>query len=161
MAWYSLASTPTPQDPHEADNAKTAEGSGLLRRAPGGRRVLCKLSHEARLTRAMTTKARRVPGGRQAGAERRFPLWCKGGRPHARSPEESSKGFYSGATIPRPPGRHDGGHHRAHRRVTTRGFLQAKTTFVRIGCTTCPLSNPAIVESLPAHILEEDQGHYI
>ena len=55
----------------------------------------------------------------------------------------------------------DGGHHRAHRSVTTGGFSQEKTTFVRTDCTTCPLSNPAVVESLPAHIWEEDQGHYI
>ena len=96
----------------------------------------------------------------QAGAERRFPLRCKGGKPHARSPEESAKGFHSGATRSRPPGRQDGGHRQAHRSVTTRGFSQAKTTFVRIDCTTCPLSNPVVVGSLPAHIWEEDQGHY-
>ena len=41
----------------------------------------------------------------QAGAERRFPLWFKGGKPQAQSPEESAKGFHSGATRPRPPGR--------------------------------------------------------
>ena len=76
----------------------------------------------------------------QAGAERWFPLWCTGGKPQARSPEEPAKGFHSGATRPRPPGRQDGGHHRAHRSVTTRGFSQVKTTFVRISCTTCPLS---------------------
>src|SRR5919106_400878 len=104
----------------------------------------------------MTTKARRAP----AGVEYQFPLWCKGGKPQARSPEESAKGFHSGATRPRPPGRQDGGHQRAHRSVTTRGFSQAKTTFVRISCTTCPLSNPAVVGSLPANIWEEDQGHY-
>ena len=57
--------------------------------------------------------------------------------------------------------RQDGGRHQAHRSITTRGFSQAKTTFVRIDCTTCPLSNPAVVESLPAHIWEEYQGHYI
>ena len=34
----------------------------------------------------------------------------------------------------------------------SRGFSQAKTTFVRISCTTCPLSNPAVVGSLPANI---------
>ena len=97
----------------------------------------------------------------QAGAECRFPLWCKGGKPQARSPEESAKGFHSGATRPRPQGQQDGGHHRAHRSVMARGFSQAKTTFVRIDCTTCPLSNPAVVESLPAHIWGEDQGSYI
>ena len=90
-----------------------------------------------------------------------FPLRCKGGKPQAQVLEESPKGFHSGATRPRPPGRQDGGHHRAHRSVTARGFSQAKTTFVRIDCITCPLSNPAVVESLPAHIWEEDQGQYI
>ena len=94
----------------------------------------------------------------QAGTERKFPLRCKGGKPQARSPEESAKGFHSGATRPSPPGRQDGDHHRAHRSVTTTGFSQAKTTFVRIDCTTCSPSNPAVVESLPAHIWEEDQG---
>ena len=96
----------------------------------------------------------------RAGTECRFPLRCKGGKPQAQSPEESTKGFHSGETRPRPPGRQDRGHRRAQRSVTTRGFSQVKTTFVRIDCTTCPLSNPAIVESLPAHIWEEDQGHY-
>ena len=38
--------------------------------------------------------------------------------------------------------------------------LQAKTTFVRIRCTSCLPSNLAIVESLHAFIREEDQGHY-
>ena len=36
--------------PHEGDDAKTPEGVGFLRRAPEGRRVLCKLPHEAQLT---------------------------------------------------------------------------------------------------------------
>ena len=38
--------------------------------------------------------------------------------------------------------------------------LQAKTTFVRIACTSCPPLNLAVVGSLPAYIWEEDQGHY-
>ena len=37
---------------------------------------------------------------------------------------------------------------------------QAKTTFVRVSCTTCPLSNPTVVGSLLVNIWEEDQGHY-
>lgn len=36
--------------PREAGDAKTPEGVGLLRLAPGGRRVLCRLPHEAQLT---------------------------------------------------------------------------------------------------------------
>ena len=42
----------------------------------------------------------------------------------ARSPEESAKGFHSGATRPRPPGRQDGGHRRAHHDVTTTVFCR-------------------------------------
>ena len=38
--------------------------------------------------------------------------------------------------------------------------LQAKTTFVRIRCTSCLPFNLAVVGSLPAFIWEEDQGHY-
>ena len=38
--------------------------------------------------------------------------------------------------------------------------LQAKTTFVRIRCTSCLPSNLAIVGSLLTFIWEEDQGHY-
>ena len=40
----------------------------------------------------------------------------------ARGPEESTKGFRTGATRPRPPGRQDGGHRGAHGSVTTRAF---------------------------------------
>ena len=38
--------------------------------------------------------------------------------------------------------------------------LQAKTTFVKITCTSCLPLNLAVVGSLPAYIWEEDQGHY-
>ena len=79
----------------------------------------------------------------------RFPLRCKGGKPQVWSPEESTKRFHSGAKTSRPLGRQDGGHRRAHRNVTTTGFSHVKTTFVRISCITCPLSNPAVVGSLP------------
>ena len=36
--------------PRQADDAKTPEGSSLLRRAPDGRGFLCKIPHEAQLT---------------------------------------------------------------------------------------------------------------
>ena len=78
-----------------------------------------------------------------------------------RSTEASRKGCYIGATRPRPGGQPDRGHRGAHRSVTTRGFLQAKTAFVRIDYTTCPLSNPAVVESLPAHIGRRTKALYI
>ena len=76
------------------------------------------------------------------------------------SPEESAKGFHSHATRQRPPGQHEGGHHRAHHNITSRGFSRAKTTLVRIGCTTCPLSNLVVMGSLLANIWEEEQGRY-
>ena len=45
--------------------------------------------------------------------------------------------------------------------ASPQSFSQAKTAFVRIACTSCPPSNlPAVVGSLPAHYLEEDQGLY-
>ena len=55
--------------------------------------------------------------------------------------------------------RQDGGHRRAHHNIRTRGFSQAKTTFVRIACTSFLPSNLAVVGSLLANIWEEDQGH--
>ena len=56
--------------------------------------------------------------------------------------------------------RQDGGHRRAHRSVTTRSFSQAKITFLRIRCTTCPLSNWPLWHPFPLNIWEEDQGLY-
>ena len=45
--------------------------------------------------------------------------------------------------------------------TSPQSFSQAKTTFVRIACTSCPPSNlPALVGSLPFDIWEEDQGLY-
>ena len=45
--------------------------------------------------------------------------------------------------------------------VTTRALLQAKTTFVRIACTSCPLSNwPPLSAPFPLNIWEEDHGLY-
>ena len=38
--------------------------------------------------------------------------------------------------------------------------LQMKTTFIRIGCTSCLPLNFAVVGPIPAFIWEEDQGHY-
>ena len=61
------------------------------------------------------------------------------GQAQARSPEASGKGFHIGATRPRPAGRQDGGHRRAHDGVTTRAFGRRRPPFVRMTCTSCPL----------------------
>ena len=37
---------------------------------------------------------------------------------------------------------------------------QAKTTFFRIACTSCPLSNWPLLAPFPLNIWEEDQGLY-
>ena len=78
----------------------------------------------------------------------------------ARSTEASSKGFHIRATRPRPAGRQDGGHHGAQDGVTTRALLQAKTAFVRISCTSCPLSNWPLLAPILLNIWGEDQGLY-
>ena len=39
-------------------------------------------------------------------------------------------------------------------------LLQAKTAFVRISCTSCPLSNWPLLAPFPLNIWEEDQGLY-
>ena len=80
---------------------------------------------------------------------------------HARSPEASGKGFHISAMRPRLAGRQDGGHHGAQEGVITRALSQAKIAFVRIACTSCPLSNwPPLLAPFPLNIWEEDQGLY-
>ena len=115
----------------------------------------------SRLTRSRDIKAGQTSRGPrdvshddqgQAGASGRsvpFSSLVLRGQAQARSPEQSSKGFHSGATRPRAPGQQSGGHRRAHHGVTTRSFSQAKNAFVRITCTSCPPSNLAVVGSLP------------
>ena len=61
----------------------------------------------------------------------------------------------------RPVGRQDGGHHGAQRRRHHQSLLQAKTTFGRIACTSCPLSNcPPLLPPFLLNIWGEDQGLY-
>ena len=79
----------------------------------------------------------------------------------ARSTEASDKGFHISATRPRPAGQQDGGHRGAQDGVITRALSQAKTAFVRIACTSCPLSNwPPLLAPFPVNIWGEDQGLY-
>ena len=100
----------------EADDTKTSRGSGLPRLAPEERRFLCKRPpREDQVTQAMTTKARRAP----AGAVQQVSSLVLRRQAQAQSPEESTKGYHLRATRPRPPGRQDGGHHRAHHGITT------------------------------------------
>ena len=42
--------------------------------------------------------------------------------------------------------------------ASPQGFSQAKTTFVRISCTSCPLSNWLLLAPFPLNIWGEVQG---
>ena len=78
----------------------------------------------------------------------------------ARSTEASGKGFHIGATRPRPAGRQDRGHRGAHDGITIRPFSRRRPPFVRIACTSCPLSKWPLLDPFPINIWEEDQGLY-
>ena len=96
----------------------------------------------------------------QAGAERRFPLWCKGGKPQAWSPEESAKGYHFSAMRPRPAERQDGGHHGSQDCVIASAFGSRRPTLVRITCTRYSPSKWPLLAPFPLNIWEEDQGLY-
>ena len=79
-----------------------------------------------------------------AGAEyqdikQRFPYQCN----------ETKTSRTTGRRLPWSP-----------RRCHHQSLLQAKTTFVRIGCTSCPLSNWLLLAPFPLNIWGEDQGLY-
>ena len=116
-------------------------------------------SRKVLVTCAMTTETRRAPGGRQraqctcflfgakeasAGAEyrgvkQRFPYQCN----------ETKTSRTARRRSPWSPRRR---HHQS--------LLQAKTAFVRISCTSCPLSNWPLLAPFPLNIWREDQGLY-
>ena len=138
----------------------------------GGRRKTSSgAASPGRLTRSGDIKAGQTSRGsydvshddrHQAGASARCILASTlvlRRQAHARSTEASGKGFHIGATRPRPAGWQDGGHRGAHDGVTTRAFSRQRPPFVRIACTSCPLSNsPAVVGSLPAQYLGRGPG---
>ena len=105
--------------PREADDTKTSTRRGLPRLAPEERRFLCRRPpREVKVTQAMTTKSRRA----LAGIVQHVSSLVLKRQAHARSPEESAKGFHFHGPRPRPLGRQDRGHRRAHHDVTTRSF---------------------------------------
>ena len=109
--------------------------------------------HEVPVTQAMTTKgARRAPAaqcppflfgakGASAGEsiKQRHPFRCN----------ETKTSRTARRRSPWSPRRR---HHQS--------LLQAKTAFVRISCTSCPLSNWPLLAPFPLNIWEEDQGLY-
>ena len=89
---------------------------------------------------AMTIKTRRALAGSSLCSVLVSSL-VQRGQAQAQSTEASSKGFHISATRPRPSERQDGGHHGAQDGVITRTFGRRRPPFVRITCTSCPLSN--------------------
>ena len=102
----------------------------------GRRKTSLGAAKPGRLTRSGDIKAGQTSRGsrdvshderRQAGASARNVLVSSLvlRRPaQARSTEASGKGFHIGATIPRPAGQQDGGHHGAQDDVTARAFCR-------------------------------------
>ena len=76
-------------------------------------------------------------GAEYRGIKQRFPYWCNKTKTRRTARRRSP-------WIPRRR------HHQS--------FLRAKTTFVRISCTSCPPSNMAVVGSLPAQYLGRGHG---
>ena len=117
----------------------TASSGWLARR----RRNQGGVPHEVPVTQAMTTRgARRVP----ARAVSSFPLWCKGGKRSRGVPRHQAKVSIS---VERDQDQQDGGHHGARDGVTTRAFGRRRPPFVRITCTSCPLSKWPLWDPFP------------
>ena len=111
----------------------TASSGWLARR----RRDQGGVPREVPVTQATTTRgARRVP----ARAASSFPLWCKGGKRSRGVPRHQAKVAIS---VQRDQDQEDYEMEVtwSPRRRHYQSFLQAKTTFVRIASTGCPLSN--------------------
>ena len=78
-------------------------------------------------------------GAEYQGIKQMFPYWCN----------ETKTSTTAGRRSPWSPRRR---HHQ--------NLLQAKTAFVRIRCTSCPLSNWPLLAPFPLNIWGEDQGLY-
>src|SRR4051812_41266461 len=106
----------------------------------------------------MTIYTRRVPGGRQRAQRTCFLFGAK-----EASADEEYQGirkrllYRCNETKTRRTARRRSSW--SPRRRHHQSFSQAKTTFVRIACTSCPPSNlPAVVGFLPAQYLGRGPG---
>ena len=145
--------------PREADDARPPREKARQAGSRGAERSRQGKPREVLMTWAMTIEIKRVPGGRQraqcpcflfgakeasAGEEyrgvgQRFPYRCN----------ETKTSRTARRRSPWSPRRR---HHQS--------LLQAKTTFVRISCTRCALSNCPLLVPFPLNIWGEDQGLY-
>ena len=111
------------------------------------------------MTQAMTIETRRAPGGRRPAQCPCFLFGAKGASTGAeyrgikqRFPYQCNETKTSRMARRRSPWSPRRRHHQS--------LLQAKTTFVRISCTSCPLSDWSLLAPFPLNIWEEDQGLY-
>ena len=165
VAQYGPSSSTQVQDPREGPSlaGQTMQGllrGGLARQArEEAERSRQGVPREVLVMQAMMIKTRWAPGGRQPvqcpcflfgakgasvgveyrGIMQRFPYQCN----------ETKTSRTARRWSPWSPRRR---HHR--------GLLQAKATFVRISCTSCPLSNWHLLAPFPLNIWGEDQGLY-
>ena len=126
--------------PRGADDRKLPQRQPRQAGLRGGGEIKAGVPRKEPVTQAMTFETRRAPGGRRPvqcpcflfgakggstsveyrGIRKRLPYWCS----------ETKNRRRAGRRSPWSPRRH---HHQS--------FSQAKTTFVRIACTSCPPSN--------------------
>ena len=111
----------------------TASSGWLARR----RRDQGGVPHEVPMTQAMTTKARRAPGGHQPTQSPCFLFGAKGAS--AGKDIKQRQPFRCNKTKTRRTARRRSSW--SPRRRHHQSFVQAKTTFVRIARTSCPPSN--------------------
>ena len=165
MAQYGPSSSAQDSRPSRGAKPRGADNTRLPQERPrqagsrGGGEIKAGVPREVPVTQAMTTQARRAPSGRQPAQCPRFLFGAKGASAGAeyrgikqRFPYRCNETKTSRAARWRSPWSPRRRHHQS--------LLQAKTTFIRITCTSCPPSNLAVVGSLPTYIWEEDQGHY-
>ena len=104
----------------------------------------------------MTIDTRRAP----ACTASLFPLWCKGAK---RSRGVSRPQEKVAIPVQQDQDQADG---KAEvivepKTASPQSFSNAKTAFVRIACTSCPLSNwPPLLAPFPLNIWGEEQGLY-
>ena len=145
-AQYGLSSSTQAQDPREGLSlaGRTTQGllrGGLIRQArEEAERSRRGVPREELMTQAMTIKTRQAPGGRQPAQCPRFLFGAKGASAGAeyrgirqRFPYRCNETKTSRAAGWRSSWSPRQRHHQC--------LWQAKTTFVRISYTSCPLSN--------------------
>ena len=138
----------------EASSGASSPGRLVRRRRDQGR-----APRKEPVTQAMTIETRQAPGGCRPAQCPCFPFGAKGASAGAeyrgikqRFPYRCNETKTSRTARRRSPC--------SPRRRHLQSLLHAKTAFVRISCTSCPLSNWPLLAPFPLNIWGEDQGLY-